>query len=327
MRRRFLIIIGIVQSLGFVWAGTVIAQTAKVLRVGILCPVTCDTSDLMTFREALARSGYTEPSKVVFVYRWAGGDLKRLPDLAGDLERAGVDVIYTTFGTSAGLAAKHATESIPVVVGSAGDLVASGMVKSLGRPGGNITGITSLALELEGKRLEFLKQLLPTVSRIAFFRDTTNPYSILALKEQQIAAARLGVELSEIQFHEPSDVDAAFGTIASDGLTALCVDSYIPVLASRDRIVQLAADHRVAAIYPFRHFVAAGGLLSYGSSLDDNAKRAAEYVGKILDGAKPADLPVERSTKVELVINMRTANSLGLTVPPSILARADEVIE
>jgi putative ABC transport system substrate-binding protein len=317
----------LIYAFGAVWAGAAIAESVEVPRVGILCPVTCDTTDLLTFRNELSMLGYAEPSSVAFEYRSAAGDLNRLPELAGDLERERVAVIYTTFGTAAGLAAKRVTAAIPVVVGSAGDLVAAGMVKSLDRPGGNVTGVTSLALELEGKRLEFLKQVVPTISRVAFFRDTTNPYSVLALKEQHIAAEQLGVEIREIQFHEPADVDPAFGTIISDGLTALCVDSYIPVLASRDRIVELAAQHHVAAIYPFRHFVDAGGLLSYGSSLDENAKRAAVYVAKILHGAKPADPPVERSTKVELVINMKVARELGLTVPQTLLARADDIIE
>ncbi len=236
-------------------------------------------------------------------------------------------MIFTSWGTAPGLAAKRATASIPIVAGSAGDLVAAGIVKSLNRPGGNATGITSLALELEGKRLELLKELLPAVKRIAFFRDTTNPYSVLAIKEQRIAAEHLGVELEEIQVHETIDIDRAFATIVDERLKALCVDGYIPLLAGRDRIVALAARNGIAAIYPLRDFVDAGGLLSYGSSLSDNANRAAAQVGKILAGAKPGDLPVERSTKVELVVNLKTAKSLGLTVPQAILARADEVIE
>ncbi len=311
----------------FAVAGAVVAQPAKVNRVGILCPITCATAVVVTFREALSALGYKDGSNVVFEYRSAEGNLKRLPDLADDLVRQKVDVIYTTFGTVAGLVAKRATASIPVVVGSAGDLVAAGIVKSLNRPEGNVTGITSLLLELEGKRLQFLKELLPSTSRIAFFRDTTNPYSVLAIKEQQIAAARLGVELKEIQVHETTDVDEGFATIVSDRLTALCVDAYIPLLVSRDRIIELAAKHHIAAVYPFRDFVDAGGLFSYGPNLNDNAKRAADQVGKILNGAKPADLPVERSTKVELVINLKTAKTLGLTVPPLLLARADEIIE
>ena len=307
---------------------TVAAQAAaEVHRIGILCPVSCETSDVRAFRDALARLGYKEGENIAFDYRSADGKLKRLPELAGDLVQRHVDVIVTTFGTAAGLVAKRATASIPIVVGSAGDLVAAGIVESLNRPGGNVTGITSLALELEGKRLEFLKELRPAMKRAAFFRDTANPYSVLAIKEQRAAADRLGVELREIQVHEADDIDQAFARIADERLKALCVDGYIPLLAGRSRIVALAAKNGVVAIYPLRDFVEAGGLLSYGSNLSDNAKRAADDVGKILAGASPAGLPVQQSTTVELVVNMRTAKALGLTVPRSILARADEVIE
>jgi putative ABC transport system substrate-binding protein len=328
MKQRDLLLLAVLPSLALASAAPVAAQpAAKPYRVGILCPVACETSDVRIFREALAASGYKEGSNVVFTYRSAAGDLKRLPALADELLQHGTDLIYTTFGTFAGLAAKEATTSTPVVVGSAGDLVAAGIVNSLSHPGGNVTGITSLALELESKRLEFLKELLPTVSRIAFFRDTTNPYSVLAVKLQRAAAAELGVELREIQVHEAADVDQAFAAIVEDRIMAVCVDSYIPLLASRDHIVEVAARDRVAAAYPFKHFVEAGGLLSYGSSLEDNARRAAVLVGKILAGAKPADLPVEQSTKVELVINLKTAKTMGLVIPPALLARADEVID
>jgi putative ABC transport system substrate-binding protein len=176
LTRRFLLIFAALQVLG--WAASD-AVAAKVFRVGVLCPVSCSTSDVGTFRDALAVSGYKDGANVVFDYRSAEGDLKRLPELAAQLVRRDVDVIFTTFGTAAGLVAKGVTASIPIVVGSAGDLVAAGLAETLSRPGGNVTGVTSLALELEGKRLELLKELLPAVPRIAFFRDTTNPYSIL----------------------------------------------------------------------------------------------------------------------------------------------------
>jgi putative ABC transport system substrate-binding protein len=302
-------------------------QPGKVSRIGVVCPISCETSSLRSFREALAALGYKDGANLVFEYRSAAGDLKRRPGLTNELVRKNVDVIFTAFGTAAALAAKRATASIPVVVGSAGDLVAAGIVESLNRPGGNITGVTSLLLELEGKRLQLLKEFLPDVSRIAFFRDTTNPYSVLAIERVRTAAAQLGIELREILVHETTDVDQAFATMVGDGLTALCVDAYIPLLASRDRIVELATKHRIAAIYTFRDFVDAGGLFSYGPNLNENAKRAAGLVGKILAAAKPADLPVERSTTVELVINLKTAKVLGLAVPPSIIARADAVVE
>jgi putative tryptophan/tyrosine transport system substrate-binding protein len=327
MRRR-LFLLAVLQLLASTLSGPAAAQPAtKVYRVGMLCAASCTTSDVQTFRRELAALGYKDGVNVAFEDRPYGDDLTRIPEIVSDLVRQNVDLIYSTFGTVGGLAAKRATTSIPIVVGSAGDIVGAGMAKSLGHPGGNVTGITSLALELEPKRLELLKQLLPTVSRIAFFHDTENTYSVLATKEQRIAAAQLGVDLKEIQVHKTSDIDRAFAEVIGDRVNALCVDAYMPLLVGRDRIVELAAKHRVAAIYPFRQFVEAGGLLSYGSNLNENAKRAAALVAKILDGAKPADLPVEQSTRVELVINLKTAKALELTVPQSILARADEVIE
>jgi ABC-type uncharacterized transport system substrate-binding protein len=327
MTRRTLIAMSVAAALIGASAAGGAQPAARIYRVGVLCPISCETSDVKTFRTALATLGYKEGANVVFEYRLAVGDLKRLPELAGDLVRQNVDVIYTTFGTAAGLVAKKATTSIPVVVGSAADLVKAGIVSSYNHPEGNVTGITSLAFDLEGKRLQFLKELLPDVSHVAVFSDATNPASVIDIKEHQIAAAQLGVEFRELRVHEPGDVDDAFATLVNERLAALLIDAYIPVLVSRDRIVELAAKHRIAAIYPFRDFVDAGGLLSYGSNLSDNAKRAAAHVAKILGGAKPADLPVERSTKVELVINMRTARALGLTIPPALVARADEVIE
>ena len=328
MRRRDLVLLALLQGLALPGIGAAAAQpAAKVNRVGVLCPVSCATPDVQTFRAALAALGYKEGANVVFEYRSAEGQSKRLPELAAELAGRSVDVIYTTWGTAAGVAAKRATTAIPVVVGSAGDLVEAGIVNSLNRPEANVTGITSLALELEGKRLQFLKELVPGVARIAVFRDTSNPYSVLAMQQLRAAAAQLGVTLDEIEVHLASDVDQGFATIARERVKALCIHSYRPVLASRDRIVALAAERGVVAVYPLREYVDAGGLMSYGANLSDNAQRAAAQVAKILDGAKPADLPVERSTRVELVINLKTAKALGLTVPPALLARADEVIE
>src|SRR6185312_9297022 len=325
MRRRVFI-----AGLGAVLAWPLEAgaqQLARVRRIGVLCSIDCETASVRSFRESLAVRGYKDGANVAFDYRSAAGALKRLPGLADELVQQNVDVISTSLETAAGLAAKRATPFIPVVVGSAGDLVAAGIVKSLSRPGGNVTGVTSLLLDLEAKRLELLKEFLPRASRIAFFRDTTNPYSILAIERVRAAAAQLGVGLREIQVHQTTDVDQAFATIASEGLDAVCVDAYIPLLASRDRIVELAARYRIAAVYTFKDFVDIGGLFSYGPSLTENAKRSASLVGKILDGEKPADLPVEQSTKVELVINLKTARTLGIPVPPALLARADDVVE
>ncbi|HEY8872356.1 MAG TPA: ABC transporter substrate-binding protein [Stellaceae bacterium] len=298
---------------------------AKPPRVGILCPVSCDTSDVIAFRNTLI--GLRGGSNVVFEVRSADGNVARLPGLADDLVRLSVDAIFTTWGTAAGLAAKRATATIPVVVGSAGELVAAGLVASLNRPGGNVTGISSLALDLEAKRLEFLKLLSPSISRVAVFWDPANPYSVLAIKQERIAADQLGVKLKEIQLHETRDVDEGFAAILGERLEALSIHAYVPVLASRNRIVELAARNRVVTIYPMRDFVEVGGLFSYGANLVENAKRAAVNLDKILNGAKPADLPVEQPMRFELVINLKTARALGLTVPEALLARADQIIE
>lgn len=303
------------------------AQPPKLYRIGLLCAATCATSDVRTFRGELAVLGYKDGANAAYIERPFDDDLTRLPAIAADLVRRKPDLIYSTFGTVGGLALKRATTSIPVVVGSAGDLVKAGIAQSLAHPGANITGITSRVLQLEPKRLQLLKELLPAVSRIGFFQDPANAYSVLATKLQRSAAPQLGIKLMEFQVHRTSDIDGAFSALSGNGLKALCVDAYMPLLVGRNRIVELAAEDRVAAIYPLRNFVEAGGLISYGSDLNDNAKRAAALAAKILAGAKPGELPVEQSTEVELIVNLKAATALGLTVPQSILARADEVIE
>jgi putative ABC transport system substrate-binding protein len=324
---RALVLLGIMTAALCAGAIKIAAQPAKARRIGVLCAVSCRAGDVNTFRDALSKLGYPEGPNLVYELRSAEGRLDRLPDLARELADRRVDIIFTTWGTAAGLAAKYATATIPVVVGSAGDLVASGLVASLNRPESNVTGISSLALDLEGKRLEIIRQILPAIPRVAVFRDSTNPYSVLAIAEQRRAADTLGVSLREVQVHEAGDVDQGFATVAGEGLKALVLHAYLPILASRDRIVERAASDRVVTIYPTREFVDAGGLLSYGTSLDENARRAAAYVDKILKGAKPSDLPVEQPTRFELVINLKTAKALGLDIPPTLLARADEVIE
>jgi putative ABC transport system substrate-binding protein len=302
------------------------AEPAK--SVGILCPVNCSTSDVRVFREALATAGFAEGrGDVGFVYRAAEGDLDGLAHLADELVAAKVDVIYTTWGTAAGQAAKRATTSIPVVVGSAADLVAAGLVGSLNRPEANVTGISSLARELESKRLELLKEVMPGAAQVAVFRDAQNPYSMLAIRQQREAAEKLGITLVELQVREADDIDRAFAVMAERQIAALCLHTYVPILAGGDRIVRHAREQKVTAVYSLRDFVDAGGLMSYGASLDKNARRAAAQVAKILAGAKPSEIPVEQSTAVEMVVNLKTAKAQGLTIPPAILARADEVIE
>jgi putative ABC transport system substrate-binding protein len=295
-------------------------------RVGLLCALSCGSAHAEVFRSELTNL-HQRGSSIVYVERSADGDLARLAHLARELVDERVDVIFTTWGTAAGLAAKHATATTPIVVGSAGDLVAAGIVASLNKPGANVTGISSLALDLEAKRLEVLKQLAPGVRAVAAFGDPTNPYSALAIAEQRRAAESLGFVLKEIPVRDARDVGAAFAIVAKEHLEAVVLHGYVPILVNRDLIVGLATTNRVVAIYPSREFVEAGGLVSYGASLRENARRAAVQADKILKGSKPADLPVEQSTKIELVINLNTAKALGITIPPTLLARADEVIE
>jgi putative tryptophan/tyrosine transport system substrate-binding protein len=299
---------------------------SKAARIGILCPITCSGPSVDAFRQELRELGYTEGRDIALEFRSAEGAPERLPDLAAELIGL-VDVIYTTWGTGAALAAKQATTTIPIVMGAAGDPVVAGLVTSLARPGGNITGVSSLALELEGKRLELLKELLRKVSRVAVLWDSANPYSALAFKQEQIAAQALGLKLQPVRASAADAFAEAFAAISNERPEALVVHAYIATLRHRHQIVQFAAQKRLPAVYPLRDFVDAGGLLSYGASLPDISRRAATYVDKILKGSKPADLPVEQPTKFELVVNMRTAKALGLTIPPSILIRADQIIE
>ena len=328
-RRYVSAIIAIAALVAWFWhiATSFAAPSAGPHRVGILCAIACTTTDVTAFKDALSSRGYREGSDIIFLPRSADGELQRLPQLATELADEKVDVIFTTWGTAAALAAQHATASIPIVVGSAGDLVAAGLAKSLSRPGGNVTGVSSMALDLESKRLEILKELLPAVSRVAVFSDPANPYSALAMQQVRSAADLLQIKLSDIVVREKRDIDKAFAAIAGDRLEALCLHGYAPILAGRDRIIKLASDEHIAVVYPLSDFVRAGGLISYGASLGVNATRAAYYIDRILQGSKAAELPIEQPTTFELVINLNTAKALGLTVPPVLLARADEVID
>jgi ABC-type uncharacterized transport system substrate-binding protein len=302
-------------------------QAGKVARIGVLCLIACDGSGVDAFRLALRDLGYVEGRTLVFEYRAAEGKVDRLPALAGDLVQTKVDVIFTTWGTAAALAAKRATATIPVVMGAAGDPVTAGIVPTLSKPGGNVTGLSSLAMELESKRLELLKEIVPKISRVGVFWDPENPYSALAIKQEEVAASALGVRLLRVRLRGTSDLENAFAGLKQDRVGALSVHGYVATLLHRSDIIAFAAANRMAAIYPLREFVAEGGLASYGANLAEISRRAATYVDKILKGAKPADLPVEQPTKFELVINLKTAKALGLTIPQSLLVRADEVIQ
>jgi putative ABC transport system substrate-binding protein len=275
----------------------------------------------------LREHGWVEGQNVTFEYRWARGKFDLLPELAADLVRIGVDVILVGPGPVA-LAAKKATSTIPIVFAAAIDPVAVGLVASLARPGGNVTGVSdSAGPEIAGKVLQLLKEAVPNVSRVAVLSNPGNPGHTLLVKEAEVAARALGVGLRGFEARAADALDGAFSAMSRDGTGALLVQPDGVFLAHRTRIADLAARHRLPAIYGAKEFVEAGGLMAYGFSLADNYRRAGIYVGKILRGAKPGDLPVEQPMKFELVINMKTAKALGLAIPPSLLLRADHVIE
>ncbi|HEV8458500.1 MAG TPA: ABC transporter substrate-binding protein, partial [Methylomirabilota bacterium] len=281
------------------------------------------------FRQGLRDLGYVEGRNVVIEYRDAEGNVERLPALAAELVALKVDVIVVG-GTPAVLAAKQATKTIPIVFTVAADPVADGLVTSLARPGGNVTGLSNLGPELVGKCLEQLKQAVPGVSRVAVlwqpgaFGERTEKDM---LKEAEVAARALGVRPQFVEARGPDDFDRAFSDMTRARAGALTVLLSPMFFNERRRLVDLAAKNRLPAVYQVREFVDAGGLMSYGANLADLVRRAATYVDRILKGAKPGDLPVEQPTKFELVINLKTAKALGLTIPQSVLGRADEVIQ
>jgi putative ABC transport system substrate-binding protein len=303
-------------------------QPAKIPWIGFLAAVSpaalSDRTEV--FRQGLRELGYVEGKNIVFEYRFAEGKLDRLPALAADLVRLKVDVIVTA-GPPATRAAKAATTTIPIVMAQDSDPVGNGFIASLARPGGNITGLSTLSSELSGKRLELLKEVVPKLSRMAVLGNSTVPGNAQALKEMELAAGAFGVQFQYEDVPGPKEIETAFraaGKRRADALLAL----NNPVLsAQRTRVAELAVKSRLPAMYERLEYVEDGGLMSYGVSSPDLYRRAATYVDKILKGARPADLPVEQPTKFELVINLKTAKQIGLTIPPNVLARADRVIK
>jgi putative ABC transport system substrate-binding protein len=306
-------------------------QAAKIARIGYLSPNLAATPHLPeAFRQGLRDLGYVEGRNVVIEYRDAAGKPERYPALAAELVALKVDVIVTGGGTGAPLAAKQATRTLPIVFAAAADPVGSGLVTSLARPGGNVTGLSVVGPELVGKRLELLTQAVPGVGQVAVLRPR-GPLGERTEKEMltgaEVAARGLGVRLQFVEARDPADFDRAFSDMTRARADALTVLPSNMFFREHRRLVDLAAKNRLPAVYTSREFVDAGGLMSYGANLADLFRRAATYVDKILKGAKPGDLPVEQPTKFELVINLKTAKALGLTIPQSVLARADELIQ
>jgi putative ABC transport system substrate-binding protein len=297
----------------------------KVYRIGFLRQAHPPKTFVEAFQHGLRERRYVEGQNVVVEYRF-DGSLEQLPQLAAELVRLPVDVLLVP-NVPAALAAKQATSTIPIVMVGVTDPVGSGLVASLARPGGNVTGLATLDLELVGKQLEFLKDVRPTISRVAVLWNPANLVNALTVREADVAARAVGVQLHLVEARGPEAFDRAFAAMTSAHAGALLVLADAMLFQHNRRLAALAATSHLPTIHKSREFAEAGGLLSYGASLPDAWRCAATYVDKILKGAKPADLPAEQPTKFELVINLKTAQALGLTMPPSLLLLADEVIQ
>lgn len=323
MRREILSVVLAVLSLVSVHPAEA-QQARKVSRIGYLG--LSENPDLDgAFRKGLRERGYVEGQNISVEYRYAGGKVDRLAELAAELVSLKVGVILAS-GTQSIQAAKRATKMIPIVFPVTPDPVESGFVASLARPGGNITGLSTLNPEVGGKRLELLKEVIPGISRVAVLWNPTNPGSAVTLKETDAAARSLGLKLLPLEVRSSKDFDEAFQAATREHAGAVTVIPDAMLRAQQGRIYDLATKNRLPTVFHSSEFIVAGGLMSYGANLPDLYRRAAVYVDKILKGTKPADLPVEQPMKFELVINLKTANLIGLTVPPNVLARADKVI-
>jgi putative ABC transport system substrate-binding protein len=323
-RREFITLLG---GAAVAWPLAGRAQQAAMQVIGFLDPTSPDgmADRLRAFRQGLKEAGYVEGDNVAISYRWAENQLDRLPELAADLVRRQVAVIATT--SNAAFAAKAATTTIPIVFIVADDPVRLGLVASLARPGGNLTGTNFLNAELTAKRLELLRELVPAATRVAVLVRPTGSSTEAPLRDIDFAARAMGLQIQVFNVSNSREIDAAFETFARERPDALFVSPHPFLLSRRMQLTHLATRHVIPATYALRDYAEAGGLMSYGASLTDAYRQIGTYAGRILKGAKPADLPVVQASKFELVINAQAARMLGLTVPPTLLARADEVIE
>jgi putative ABC transport system substrate-binding protein len=324
-RREFITLIGSVTA----WPLAARAQQSeKVPRVGFMGNSTeaLEANLVGPFREGLRELGYQEGRNIVVVYRWAEGRYERFPALIAELLAAKVDVIVTA-GTPAAIAVKQTTTTVPLVMVAVGDPVGTGLVSSLARPAGNLTGLSSIAPDLEGKRLELLRELVPMLAHVGVFYNSTNLFHTVSMQHVRTAAEALGIKLLPLSVRISQDLDGAFATILKEKPDALLVLADRVYLHERERMMNFALQRRLPSANAHKEMVEAGGLMSYGPSYEDMHRRAADYVDKILKGAKPGDLPIQQPTKFDLKVNLKTAKVLGIDVPPTLLARADEVIE
>jgi putative ABC transport system substrate-binding protein len=324
-RREFISILGGAAA----WPLAARAQQPEIPVVGFLGTTSASEWDqlIAAFRSGLHDAGYLERGNVAVEYRWANGQFERLPALTADLIDRHAGVIVTAGSANSAQAAKAATTTIPIVFVIGTDRVKLGLVASFNRPGGNITGVTWLAAALGAKHLELVRELVPNVGVIAMLANPNNPVSESELEEVQEAARALGQQVLGLHAGSQKEIDSAFATLVQGRAGALIVSSDSVFFSQRDQVVALAARHAVPAIYPVHEYAAAGGLMSYGSRLADAYRQVGTYTGRILRGEKPADLPVQQATKVELTLNLKTAKLLGITVPLTLLGRADEVTE
>jgi putative ABC transport system substrate-binding protein len=327
MNRRHLI--ANLAATAVAWPVSIRAQQKAMPVIGYLSGSSTGSNApfVAAFHQGLRETGYVEGQTVSIEYRWAEGSYERLPALAADLVGRKVDLVVASGGPPAAQAAKRATSTIPIVFASGDDPVATGLVASLARPGGNLTGISFLVADLNPKRLELLSELVPQAKVIALLVNPKFPETERVVREVQVAARTKGLQLPILKASNEAEIDAAFASLVQLHAGALLVGSDAFLNTRREQLVALASRHAVPAMYELREAVGSGGLISYGVSFTADFRQLGIYAGKILKGAKPADLPVQQPTKFELVINLKTAKALGLTVPQSILQRADEVIE
>ena len=327
-RRKFLCLLGGMAAAPLAGPLAARAQPGRTRRIGFLGNSTAalEANLIGPFREQLHALGYQEGRNMQIEFRWAEGQYERFPKLITELLAAKVEVIVTA-GTPATLAVKKATTTVPLVMIAVGDPVGNGIVPSLARPGGNVTGLSSIAPELEGKRLELLREIIPNLSHVAMLLNPSNPFHVTSLKQARPAAEKLRIKLTVLEVKKSEDLEGAFSAILRERPEGVLILADRVFLHNRRALMDFATKNRLPTMLPYKELVEAGGLMSYGPSYEGMHRRAADYVDKILKGAKPGDLPVELPTKFDLRVNLKAAKAIGLKIPESFLLRADQVIE